>query len=58
MTRFTLFQLARAVAIVCAQGAPQANVAFDPATKVFRMDAAGISYVFGINDQNELQTFY
>jgi alpha-galactosidase len=22
------------------------------------MDAAGISYVFGINDQNELQTLY
>src|ERR1700733_3352119 len=67
MTRFGLFRLVRAVAIailatpsvsVYAQEALQANLAFDPATKVFRMDAAGISYVFGINDQNELQTLY
>jgi alpha-galactosidase len=67
MTRFALFRLVRAVAIailatpsvsVYAQEALQANLAFDPATKVFRMDAAGISYVFGINDQNELQTLY
>jgi alpha-galactosidase len=39
----------------------QANVAsihFDNQTQVFRIDAADMSYVFGINEKKQLQTLY
>lgn len=35
-----------------------ATVQYDEATHVFRMDAAEISYVMGVNDRGELQTLY
>ena len=31
---------------------------YDAQTHVFRIDAAGISYVFGVNEQGELQSLY
>jgi alpha-galactosidase len=34
------------------------HVSFDSATRVFRMDAADVSYVFGVNDLQQLQTIY
>jgi alpha-galactosidase len=37
---------------------PSAHVAFDPATKVFRLEGAGTSYIFGINARGELQQIY
>ena len=33
-------------------------VAFDAATKVFRIDGEGVSYVFGVNPRGELQQVY
>jgi alpha-galactosidase len=33
-------------------------VAFDAATKVFRIDGEGVSYVFGVNPRGELQQLY
>lgn len=44
--------------VVSAQTPSTANIRFDPATKVFRMDAAHTSYVIGVNDQSEVQTLY
>lgn len=35
-----------------------AHVAFDAASRVFRMDAADVSYVFGVNERQQLQTIY
>jgi alpha-galactosidase len=32
--------------------------AFDPASKVFRLDGGGVSYVFGVNPRGELQQLY
>jgi alpha-galactosidase len=34
------------------------GVSFDATTKVFRLDAAGLTYAFGINDASELQPVY
>jgi alpha-galactosidase len=36
----------------------QPSIRFDTASKVFRIDGGDISYVFGINDLNELQPIY
>jgi alpha-galactosidase len=33
-------------------------VSFDPGNRIFRMDAAGVTYAFGVNDKQELQTLY
>ena len=47
--------------VVCPGGWSQPHdlhVAFDPASRVFRMDAANVSYVFGINEREQLQTIY
>ncbi len=38
--------------------AQSAHVAFDAATKVFRLDAGASSYVFGVNPHGELQQVY
>ena len=37
---------------------PAVSVDFDAATQVFRMDAAGVSYILGVNGAGELQTLY
>jgi alpha-galactosidase len=42
-------------AVACAQ---PALVSFDSATKVFRLDGGGSSYVFGVNERGELQQLY
>ena len=35
-----------------------ASIAFDKKTQVFRIDAADMSYVFGINEKKQVQTLY
>jgi alpha-galactosidase len=35
-----------------------AHVRYDAANRVFRMDAAGMTYAFGVNERHELQTLY
>lgn len=37
---------------------PGTTIRYNPETKVFRMDAAGMSYAFGINERQELQSLY
>ena len=44
-------------ATLLAQSQPS-PVSFDPATKVFRLDGGGVSYVFGVNTRGELQQLY
>jgi len=41
-----------------AQGAGDVPIRFDRETQIFRIDAAGTSYVFGINEKKQLQTLY
>jgi alpha-galactosidase len=38
--------------------AQSAHVAFDSASKVFRLDGGDVSYVFGVNPRGELQQIY
>ncbi|MGB6690782.1 MAG: alpha-galactosidase [Terracidiphilus sp.] len=38
--------------------AQSSSATFDPATKVFRLDGGGVSYVFGVNPRGELQQLY
>jgi alpha-galactosidase len=38
--------------------AQSALVSFDAATRVFRMDAAGVSYIFGVNEHGQLEAMY
>ena len=33
-------------------------ITYDSASKTFRLDAASVSYIFGINERNELQSLY
>ena len=42
---------------LAAQSQPSA-ASFDRATKVFRLDGGGVSYVFGVNPRGELQQLY
>jgi alpha-galactosidase len=35
-----------------------ASITYDGPTRVFRIDAAGVSYAFGINERGELQALY
>jgi alpha-galactosidase len=37
---------------------PKASIHFDKQTRVFRIDAADVSYVIGINEQEQVQTLY
>lgn len=34
------------------------TIHFDPQSQVFRIDAAGMTYAFGVNERDELQTIY
>ena len=38
--------------------ATSGRILYDEATHTFRMDGAGVSYVFGVNQNGELQTLY
>ena len=57
-------RLAAAVLAVClstitiGMKAQRTTVAFDPATKVFRLDGGNVSYVFGVNARAELEQIY
>jgi len=35
-----------------------AGVRYDPASKIFRLDAGGITYAFGVNEKDMLQSLY
>jgi alpha-galactosidase len=35
-----------------------AKIAYNPSTRVFRIEAADVSYLFGVNEHEELQTLY
>jgi alpha-galactosidase len=37
---------------------PVTTIRFDATSRIFRLDAAGMTYAFGINDQDELQPIY
>ena len=41
-----------------AVGVSQQRVAFDAATKTFRLDGGNVSDVFGVNERGELQPIY
>jgi alpha-galactosidase len=51
-----------AVVSACAPGlraqAQAASIDYDATTRVFRMDAAGVSYILGLNEAGEVQTLY
>jgi alpha-galactosidase len=34
------------------------SISYNPQTHVFRIDGAGVSYIFGVNEKNELQSLY
>jgi alpha-galactosidase len=66
--RRSLSDPSRILAILCAlvmlcapaagAQAAVAHIGFDGQTRVFRLDAAGTSYIFGINEAGELQALY
>src|ERR1700722_15912310 len=41
-----------------ATGAALQQIRYDETTRTFRMDSAGVSYMFGVNQNGELQTLY
>jgi alpha-galactosidase len=45
-------------AVVQATGAAAQQIRYDEAARTFRMDSAGVSYLFGVNQDGELQTLY
>lgn len=34
------------------------SVRFDPQSRIFRIDAGGMTYAFGVNEKSELQSIY
>ncbi|MFP5230049.1 MAG: alpha-galactosidase [Acidobacteriota bacterium] len=46
--------------LICAAALPDHSepIQYDASAKTFRIDAAGISYVFGVNEKGELQSLY
>ena len=56
MQAFTRVALLLAAGMAAA--AQPASVHFDAATKVFRLDGGGVSYVFGVNPRGELEQLY
>ena len=55
MKAFPTAVLFSCAAILAAQSS---DTRFDPATKVFRLDAANVTYAFGVNTRGELQQIY
>ncbi len=43
---------------MCASASAEPAATFDPASKVFRLDGGGATYVFGVNSRDELQQLY
>src|ERR1039457_3678265 len=68
MTCLSLFQRARMTATIVASlfvfsyaaaGRPEnVHVTYDASSRVFRMDAADVTYVLGVNEVEEVQTLY
>lgn len=68
MTCLSLFQRARMTAAIVASlfvfsyaaaGRPEnVHVTYDASSRVFRMDAADVTYVLGVNEVEEVQTLY
>ena len=47
--------------VFCGAVAAQQNtvrITYDPSSRVFRMDAADVTYVLGVNEQEQVQTLY
>src|SRR5690348_1495037 len=40
------------------RGAQPEQIRYDEATRTFRIDAADVSYIFGVNQNEQLQTLY
>ena len=38
--------------------ASSASIRYDAASRIFRIDAADVTYVLGVNEKNELQALY
>ncbi len=57
---FLLAGLSLLIALPCFANTESLNppIRYDAETHVFRIDAAGISYVFGVNEKGELQSIY
>lgn len=53
-----LFVILLGVGLRRAIAAPAAAISFDAATRVFRIDAADTTYVFGINEHKQLESLY
>lgn len=47
-----------AVSFVAAAQAPPTHISFNPETHVFRIDSADSSYIFGVNESEQLQALY
>lgn len=60
LSRAAVWLLAAAAAFPCfgVAQSPPATTRYDAATHVFRLDAAEVSYVFGVNEAGQLQTLY
>jgi len=52
------FTLAAALLTFSLEALAQPTPAFDPGTKVFRLDGGGVTYAFGVNPRGELEQIY
>ena len=55
---WTALMMSLAMYPITTSAQASSDIHFDPATKVFRMDAAGVTYAFGINSVDELQPIF
>jgi alpha-galactosidase len=53
-----LILLASAIITYGAVAQISSSIRFDTQAKIFRIDAAGITYAFGVNAQDQLQSIY
>jgi alpha-galactosidase len=53
-----MFLLFPAMAAAQPASAASAPIRYDARTRVFRIDAGAVSYIFGVNEKGELQTLY
>jgi alpha-galactosidase len=58
VARIALLFAAGLLSGVPALALAQASAAFDSATRTFRLDGGNVTYVFGVNQRNELQSIY
>jgi alpha-galactosidase len=55
---FTALAVSAAICPLLSPAQAKSGIHYDDATKVFRIDAGGVTYAFGINNADELQTIY